>query len=214
MQKSDLESRILFEDNHLLVVNKPPGISTEGPKSDTLENQLAKMIKERETKPGKVFLRTVHRLDRLVSGIVVLAKTSKALARLHRQIREGDWVKSYLAKLEREPQEPKGELMHYLVKKDHRAEVVGDEKEGKWAKLVYEKRADGLYEITLITGRYHQIRAQFAAIDCPIVGDEKYGAKKVEGDEIALCHFKLAFTHPVRKDPLLFLLEWDWKPRD
>ncbi len=199
-----LDSEILFEDQHLLIIDKPPGLLTlpsEGVTDSALERGKA-YIKEKYQKPGNVFLHQVHRLDRSASGILVMAKTSKALSRLNEQIREGLWEKTYLARTERLPKQPQGELIHFLKKGDYRTEVVPEGTPlAKEARLTYKVREDGLLEIVLDTGRYHQIRAQLAAIGCPIRGDQKYGATtKGPSVGIDLHHWKLKFVHPVRKE--------------
>ncbi len=198
---------ILFCDNHLLVVSKPAGLSTqphEGADSSLLD--LAKAwIKEEFQKPGNVFLEPVHRLDRPVSGLVLFARTSKALSRLQQMMREHQIEKTYFAWVEGELPENQGVLEHFLVHDEHRARVVSaSHPQGKQARLSYIKRAQkqarSLLEIHLETGRYHQIRAQFSALGFPILGDLKYGSSSsLKNQRIALHSGRLKFLHPVTK---------------
>lgn len=192
------EEDIIYEDNHLLVIDKPRGWLTlpEGGVKDSALWAARDYLKEKYQKSGNVFLHQVHRLDRVASGILVFAKTSKALTRLNQQIREGDWEKEYLVRCEHLPKIPEGELVNQIRKGHHRAHIV--EKGGKEARLYYCVREDGMIVVQLYTGRYHQIRAQLAAIGCPICGDQKYGAKQRKGKEgIDLHHYRLQLTHPV-----------------
>ncbi len=194
-----LKERILFEDNHLIIVNKPAGISVLP--NEGMEDMLTLMkafIKERDKKPGDVFLHPVHRIDRWVSGIVVFAKTSKALSRLNEQIRENLWKKVYIAELIRKLPQTKGELIHHLCKREYIAEVYSQPRPySKEAILSFSHIRDNFYEVQLKTGRYHQIRAQMSFMKCPIVGDQKYGAPKTDSKEIHLHHTKLSLIHPV-----------------
>lgn len=197
--------QILYEDNHLIAVNKPAGLLTQPAEEgrESLEEQVKAWIKETYKKPGNVFLGVVHRLDKPVSGIVLFAKTSKALARLNDQIRAKRMKKVYFAIVEGCMSEDEGVLEHFLRHDDHRA-YVSDSKdvEAKPAKLRYRvlkvSEQTSEVEIELETGRYHQIRAQCAAVGCPIVGDTKYGSRlSFEAGAIALHHGKLTFEHPV-----------------
>jgi 23S rRNA pseudouridine1911/1915/1917 synthase len=159
-------------------------------------------IKKTYDKPGNVFLEPVHRLDKPVSGLVLFARTSKALSRLQAMMRQRQILKIYYAEVEGRPPQDAATLCHYLIHDEFRARVVSSNTPGaKEATLEY--RFDGnLLEIRLHTGRYHQIRAQLSAIGCPILGDEKYGAKgKREG--IALHHSRMEFIHPITKHPLI-----------
>lgn len=203
---------IIFCDNHLLVVSKPAGLSTqphEGSKSSLQE--LAKAwIKKKFQKRGNVFLEPVHRLDKPVSGLVVFARTSKALSRLQAMMREHQIEKTYFAWVEGSLPQKEGTLEHYLVHDEHKARVVEpSHKEAKFARLHYkqleEKKGKTLVEIRLETGRYHQIRVQFSAIGCPIVGDTKYANAAIrKNDRIALHSGRLKFVHPVSKELLSF----------
>jgi 23S rRNA pseudouridine1911/1915/1917 synthase len=197
---------ILFEDNHILVAVKPAGMLTQETdlEPESLTTLLKDFLKERDAKPGNVFLHAVHRLDRPVSGIVLFAKTSKALSRLNASMRERQTKKIYRARVEGVPSES-GELKHYLIKKEHRAVVVSENTSGaKAAHLKYRMVGDEV-EVELITGRYHQIRAQLSAMGCPILGDTKYGAHSpYSRPGIALRHCELTILHPVKKELQVF----------
>lgn len=196
---------ILYEDNHLLVVNKPAGLaSLPNDGMADIVTEVKAFLKERDEKKGNVFLQPVHRLDKSVSGILVMAKTSKALSRLNEQIREKRWKKIYIAELTKELPDEEGELNHFLCKRQFYADVYTTKKLfSKEAKLSYKHLHDRCYEIELFTGRYHQIRAQMGFVKCPIVGDEKYGAKKRKSKQLHLHHARLSFYHPVSKDQLI-----------
>lgn len=203
---------ILYEDNHLLIVNKHTGDLVQPDPSGTsaLEDQIKAFIKRRDAKPGEVFLGVVHRIDRPVSGAVIFAKTSKALARLNEMIREGRIRKVYWALTEQRPDPESGELRHYILRdaKSNRSKALdaprGDARE---ARLRYATRGAGthytLVEVELLTGRHHQIRAQLSKIGCPIRGDLKYGARRsLPGGGISLHSRCVEFEHPVRREPL------------
>lgn len=195
----------LYEDNHLLILNKPAGLLTQpsGTDQDSLEQQAKAWIKTIYHKPGNVFLEAVHRLDRPVSGIVVFCKTSKALSRLNAAMRSKQTHKIYWAWVEGSPPKAEGELEHYLLHDDFHARVVAEGyPEGKIARLRYRvlerKEQRTLVEIELETGRYHQIRLQMSAIGCPICGDQKYGSRfEYQPGAIALHHRSLTIPHPV-----------------
>lgn len=203
---------ILYEDNHLLVVNKHSGDLVQPDPSGTsaLEDQIKEFIRRRDAKPGAVFLGVVHRIDRPVSGAVLFAKTSKALARLNEMIRQGQIDKRYWAIVEQTPDPESGELRHYIVRdtKSNRSRACDAPKgDAKEARLRYETlgRSDHytLVEIELLTGRHHQIRAQLSKIGCPIRGDLKYGARRSNpGGGISLHSRSLSFDHPVRHEPV------------
>lgn len=204
--------KVIFCDNHLLVVFKPAGLSTQphpGNADDLLGHAKA-WVKKTYHKPGNVFLEPVHRLDKPVSGIVLFARTSKALSRLQQMMRERQMKKTYVATLEGTLLQETGTLEHFLVHDDYRARVVSaSHPEGKRAVLHYNvvERSQGttIVTIDLETGRYHQIRAQFAAIGHPILGDAKYGSSSSQKEgTIALCHTALTFLHPVTKEPLKY----------
>lgn len=202
--------QILYEDNHLLVVNKPAGILTQpsGTNQENLEDICKAWIKDTYHKAGLVFLEAVHRLDKPVSGIVVFARTSKALSRLNASIRAHQFNKVYCAVVEGSPTQPEGVLEHFLIHDDYQSRVVTEKTpQAKLCRLHYrllqknEKYA--LLEIILETGRYHQIRAQLAASGHPIVGDTKYKSRySFLPHTIALHHSRLQFPHPVQ-DKLL-----------
>lgn len=203
---------VIFCDNHILVVSKPVGLSTQPHPgaSSNLTDQAKEWVKKKYDKPGKVFLEPIHRLDKPVSGLVLFARTSKALSRLQELMRQRQISKTYFAWVEGKPPQPKGTLEHLLVHDEHKARVVtASHPEGKLARLHYtvvkQKEDSALVEIDLETGRYHQIRAQFSAIGCPVIGDSKYGSSlSPQDDRILLHHGRLKFTHPVTKDPLSF----------
>lgn len=201
---------ILYEDNHLLIVNKPTNIPVQADRSgdDDLLSLLKQDLKVRYKKPGNVFLGLVHRLDRPVGGVIAFAKTSKAASRLSDMIRRQTVDRSYMAVVKGRPRQNKATLKHFLLK-NHRKNVVKvvspSTKEAKKALLDYEvigeKESFSLLRIQLQTGRPHQIRVQLAAIDCPIVGDYKYGEKKHKGiPSIALMANQISFDHPTKKE--------------
>lgn len=196
---------VLYEDNHLLAMNKPPGLSTqESPGgSGSLEETAREYVREAKAKPGNVYLHAVHRLDRGASGVVLFSTTSKALARLNTAQRARAMTKIYHAVVDRDPPAAEGKLTHHLKHGSHRADVVLPDAPGaREATLTYRllasERGLHLLEVTLLTGRYHQIRAQLAEAGMPIVGDEKYGGTPRTGDGFALHHARLEFEHPVR----------------
>lgn len=198
---------VLYEDNHIIIVNKEPGEIVQGDKTgDTpLSETVKQWIKETHAKPGNVFLGVVHRLDRPVSGVVVFAKTSKALARLNQMFRDGQVRKTYWAVTRTAPQEPVARLEHWLtsVERNNKSYVSPRQTpDSKKAVLSYRQvaRSDRytLLEVNLETGRKHQIRAQLASIGCPVKGDLKYGDKRSNPDgSISLMARRIQFTHPV-----------------
>ena len=207
---ADISSRILYEDNHLLIVNKRAGEIVQGDKTgdEPLLELVRQYIKVSANKPGNVFCGLVHRIDRPVSGAVIFAKTSKALARMNALVKNRAMKKTYWAIVEQAPEEPEGTLLHYLRKNErtNTSEVSKVEREG-WqrAELFYRLLASGdryhLLEVDLHTGRHHQIRAQLSAIGCPIKGDLKYGAKRSNEDgSISLHARRVCFEHPVRHE--------------
>ena len=197
---------ILHADNHLLVVNKPPGLVTQPSAHHrvSLEGAAKEWIKATGGKPGNVFLHPIHRLDRPVSGVVLFARTSKALSRLQAALRRGECRRLYWAVVRGRPSRAAARLRHLLVHDSFKARVVpGPSAGAKEALLEYRVVARTgeltLLEVTLVTGRYHQIRAQLAAAGWPILGDEKYGDDTaLPGRTIALCHRELTVTHPTR----------------
>lgn len=198
---------VIYEDNHLLVVNKAPGEIVQGDKTgdEPLVESLKKWLKEKYAKPGNVFLGVVHRLDRPVGGLVVFAKTSKALARMNQMFRDGQVHKTYHAIVRNCPPKDEDMLTHQLVsvERNNKTYVArpGD-KDAKEARLRYRVIGHSdryhLVEVELLTGRKHQIRAQLAAIGCPVRGDLKYGDKRSNPDgSISLRAVEIAFEHPV-----------------
>lgn len=205
---------ILYEDNHLLVVNKHAGelVQADAAGEEGLEDAIKAFIRRRDSKPGDVFLGVVHRIDRPVSGAVVFAKTSKALVRLNEMIRLGEIDKRYWVITESLLPDEQGTLTHHIVRdgKTNRSYAHTSpqpKKESKEARLEYRMVAGStnyyLYEVRLLTGRHHQIRAQFSKEGAPIKGDLKYGSKRSDPDGgISLHSRRVSFVHPVRKEPL------------
>ena len=203
---------VLHEDNHLIVVNKRPGDIVQGDKTKDIPlSEIVKAhLKVKYDKPGNVYLGVAHRLDRPTSGIIVFAKTSKALPRLNKLFSEKEAVKTYWAVVKELPPEQEDTLIHWLVRNPkqnksyaHRLETANSKK----ASLTYRisQKLDNyfLLEIDLHTGRHHQIRAQMSAIGCPIKGDLKYGFDRSNKDgSIHLHARRLSFVHPVKKEPL------------
>ena len=203
---------ILYEDNHIIAVNKAPGEIVQGDKTgDTpLVDMLKQWLKEKYNKPGNVFCGVIHRLDRPVSGVVVFAKTGKALERFNEMLREHTFKKTYWAIVKDSPENPEGTLVHYLVRNEkmNKSFAYDTEKYGsKKAILSYRSIAHSdnytLLEVDLQTGRHHQIRCQLAAMGCPIKGDLKYGFTRSNRDgSISLHAHKVEFIHPVSKLPV------------
>lgn len=203
---------IIFEDNHLLAVNKPAGWLVQGDKTgdQTVTDWGKAYLKEKYNKPGAVFLHPTHRIDRPVSGAVLLARTDKALGRLTTMFREKRVQKTYLALVINPPDEYKATLRHFLWKDEKRNVVqvenhpFGDAKESITRyELIEQTGKWSLLQVWPITGRSHQIRAQLAAIGCPILGDLKYGAPAPLPDaSVALHSWKIELMHPVRQEPL------------
>lgn len=208
---------ILFEDNHLIVVNKRPGDLVQGDKTgDTpLPDILKAYIKEKYNKPGNVFLGVVHRLDRPTSGVVLFARTSKALERMNAAFKNHQVFKTYWALVEGVPEKREDRLVHYLKKnpKNNKSTAFARPTAGaKEAKLKYKTLNQGdrytLLEVALETGRHHQIRSQLNAIGCTIKGDVKYGARRAERDKSICLHaHKLTIVHPTTKETLEFTAE-------
>lgn len=204
----DLSSRILYEDNHLLIVNKKVGEITQGDKTgdECLAESYKAFIAQRDEKPGKVFMGIPHRLDRPVSGICILAKTSKALERMTAMFRDSEVHKTYWALCCNKPENPEGHLEDWLVRneKQNKSFVSGKKEGAKLAKLnykyLYSTQRYHLLEVELLTGRHHQIRCQLSHMGCCIKGDLKYGAPRSNPDGgICLHAHNIRFAHPVQK---------------
>lgn len=205
---------VIFEDNHLLVVNKSSGVLVQGDATgDVPLVELCKQyIKAKYQKPGEVFLGVVHRLDRPVSGVVVLARTSKSLERMNALFRDRDTQKTYWALVKNKPQQSEGKLVHWLLKDEKKNKTTAYKREtsgAQHAELSYRTigSAEGhwLLEVNPVTGRPHQIRVQLASMGCVIKGDLKYGDTQANVDGSICLHAKrLAFIHPVKKENVLF----------
>lgn len=199
--------KVLFEDNHIIIVSKNPGEIVQGDKTGdrTLADDVKAYIKEKYAKPGEVFLGVVHRLDRPVSGAVVFARTSKALARLNEMFRSGRVRKTYHAIVCREPEEAEATLTHWLTRNERQnkayayaQEVKGSKKAVLDYRLIGRSERYFLLEVNLHTGRHHQIRCQLAKVGCIIKGDMKYGAPRSNPDGSICLHARhVAFEHPV-----------------
>ena len=201
---------VLYEDNHIIVINKAAGEIVQGDKTGdkSLCDTMKLYIKEKYAKPGNVFIGLPHRLDRPVSGIVVFAKTSKALERLNRMFSEGSVKKIYWAMTKEKPQQPEADIDSWILRNEKMNKSFSYPKEVKGAKraLLHYKQIDAsqnynLIEVELKTGRHHQIRCQLASIGCPIKGDLKYGAKRSNPDGSISLHARyIEFIHPVSKE--------------
>ena len=204
--------QVLYEDNHIIVVNKAVGELVQGDcTGDTpLVDMVKRYLKDKYAKPGNVFVGVVHRIDRPAQGLVIFAKTSKALSRLNDMLRKGEIHKSYLAVVEGLRKEQSGRLVHYLVsdQRTNRTRVCAASVKGaQKAELIYRIVGTGdrysLLQIKLLTGRKHQIRCQLSATGTPIKGDLKYGSKRSNPDGgICLLAYRLQFIHPVSKQEI------------
>lgn len=204
---------VIYEDNHVIIVSKQSGEIVQGDKTGDkpLSETVKQYIKEAYAKPGDVFLGVVHRLDRPVFGLVLFARTSKALARLNAMFANGEVHKTYWAIVKNAPEQPEGTLTHWLVRNEKQNKSYAYDREvphSKKAVLDYRVigRSDNytLLEIDLKTGRHHQIRCQLAKIGCPIKGDLKYGAKRSNPDgSISLLSRTMQFIHPVSKKEIV-----------
>ena len=219
---------IIFEDNHLLVVIKPQNIPVQEDESkdEDMLRKLKKFLVEKYNKPGEAYVGLVHRLDRPTGGVMVFAKTSKAAGRLCEQIKTDEFEKTYLAVVSGKPRLDRARLVNFL-KKDERNNIVKIcpefETGAKKAELDYQVLASNdkysLVKVHLITGRSHQIRVQMAGINCPVVGDTKYGKEEKAKTNLALWATTLKFNHPVSKQRLTFKVfplqeEKPWKDFD
>jgi 23S rRNA pseudouridine1911/1915/1917 synthase len=203
---------ILFEDNHVIVINKRASDIVQGDKTgdETLPDKIKAYLKVKYDKPGNVFCGVVHRLDRPTSGAVVFARTSKALERLNAQFRDKETNKVYWAIVEQRPEKDKGVLIHFLKKNEKQnksyataTEVPGSKKAILHYQWLRSSERYHLLEIHLETGRHHQIRCQLAQLGCIIKGDLKYGAKRPNTDgSISLHARELTFTHPTSKESI------------
>ena len=206
--------KVIYEDNHIIVVEKPPNIPSQEDKTEDTDmlTIIKEYLKEKYNKPGNVYLGLVHRLDRPVGGVMIFAKTSKAASRLSNQVREKVFKKEYLAIVDGKPEKNKGTLENYLLKneKTNTSKIVKENTSGsKYAKLEYEvlkynEEIDlSLLKILLHTGRHHQIRVQLAGMGHSICGDQKYGTRG-RGKQISLWAYKLTIEHPITKESMTF----------
>lgn len=201
--------QVVYEDNHIIIVNKQSGEIVQGDKTGDrpLSETVKEYIKEKYAKPGNVFIGVVHRLDRPVAGLVIFARTSKALSRLNDMFRNGDIHKTYWAITANRPLADEGILTDWLVRNErqnksyaYKHEVPNAKKAVLGYKVIAHSERYHLLEIHLMTGRHHQIRCQLAAMGCPIKGDLKYGARRSNPDgSISLLARKIEFIHPVSK---------------
>lgn len=210
---SNFQIEVLYEDNHLIAINKKPSEIVQGDKTGDvpLSEKVKQYLKEKYNKPGEVYLGVTHRIDRPVSGVVLFAKTSKALARLNDMFRTKEIKKTYWAVVKNKPAQPTGHLIHYLKKNEQKnmsraydVETKGALKSELDYKLLFSSDNYHLLEINPHTGRHHQIRVQLSAIGCSIKGDVKYGFRR--GNEDASIHLharKAEFIHPVSKQSLV-----------
>ncbi|MBR3389916.1 MAG: RNA pseudouridine synthase [Prevotella sp.] len=204
--------QVVYEDNHIIIVYKESGEIVQGDKTgdEPLSERVKAYIKKKYAKPGDVFLGVVHRLDRPVSGLVVFARTSKALSRLNNMFRDGEVHKTYWALTKNLPPQEEGTLEHWLVRNEKQNKSYAYDREKPHAKrAVLKYRHIGstdnyhLLEVLLLTGRHHQIRCQLSSMGCPIKGDLKYGAQRSNPDgSISLLARKVEFVHPVSKQPI------------
>ena len=202
---------VLYEDNHIIVVVKPTNILSQSDITKDIDmlSLIKSYLKEKYHKPGNVYLGLVHRLDRVVGGVMVFAKTSKAASRLSNSIRENKFTKNYLAICHGKVNKL-GTFVDYLEKKDDYSTIVSDKEHGKLSELSYElieydsKNDLSLVKIKLKTGRHHQIRVQFSSRGYPLCGDQRYGDE--DKTQIALYAYELSFYHPTTKEKLTFTL--------
>ena len=209
--------RVLYEDNHVIVVVKEKDVLSQADKTHDIDmlTIIKKYLKEKYNKPGNVYLGLVHRLDRPVSGIMVFAKTSKAASRLSDQVRKKEIKKTYVAVVKGIIKKDEDTFVDYLLKLDNGNTIVTTKDNGKESVLTYKvlkrnyEKNETLVSIDLKTGRHHQIRVQFASRGYPLCGDQRYG--KSDKTQIALCAYKLEFIHPTTKQLMKFEIE---KPLD
>ena len=204
---------VLYEDNHLIAINKRAGdiVQIDDTGDESLDEKVKKYIAKKYDKPNGAFLGVVHRLDRPVSGVILFAKTSKALDRINKMFKAREMHKTYYAVVRKKPNPIAGTLIHYLIKnpqknvtKAHDREVAGSQRSELNYKLVGELDGYYLIEVDPITGRPHQIRVQLSTLGCPIVGDNKYGYPRGSlRKSICLHARRLQFIHPIKKEPIL-----------
>ncbi len=212
MRKNSIDRDILYEDNHLIIINKRPSDIVQGDKTgdEPLSEVLKSYIKLKYSKPGEAFLGVVHRLDRPVSGALVFARTSKSLSRLNIMLRDGEIRKVYWAVVKNKPPKTEDHLVQYLTRNEeknksyvHDHPVAGSQKSELIYRLIAQSDGYFLLEIKLLTGRHHQIRAQLSAMGCPVKGDLKYGFPRSNpGGFIHLHARTIEFLHPVKKEML------------
>ncbi len=205
---------IVYEDNHLILVNKKAGVPSQGDKTGDipLVEHVREYIRSTYEKTGNVFTGLIHRIDRPVSGLVLLAKTSKALERMNKQFHDQQIEKTYWAIVKQKPEQPEGKLVHWLTRhpqknitKAHKNEVPNSQRSELDYKLIASIENYHLLEVHPITGRQHQIRAQLSAMGCPIKGDIKYGFDRTNKDASICLHArKLEFEHPVKNEKVAF----------
>ena len=215
-----LKPKVIYEDNHLLIVEKPYGWLVQGDNTgdSTLTDWGTSYIRKKYNKPGNVFCQPCHRLDRPVSGLVIFARTSKALERMNKLFRDDEISKTYLAIVNDRPPQEQGTLTHWLEKDEKRNVTRAYQKQkgkSKKAELSYSLLSSmgkhSLLKVSPKTGRPHQIRVQLKSINCPIKGDLKYGFPKPNQDKsIDLHAFKLDFIHPVKKEPIRVFSKPKW----
>jgi len=213
--KDITDADILYEDNHLIAVNKRAGdiVQVDDTGDESLDEKVKKYIAKKYNKPNGAFLGVVHRLDRPVSGVILFAKTSKALERINKMFKGREMHKTYYAIVRKRPQPEAGNLVHYLIKnpaknvtKAHDKEVAGSQRSELNYKLVGERDGYFVIEVDPITGRPHQIRVQLSTLGCPIVGDNKYGYPRGSlRKSICLHARRLQFIHPVKNEPVLIV---------
>jgi 23S rRNA pseudouridine1911/1915/1917 synthase len=206
---------VLYEDNHLIAINKRAGdiVQVDDTGDESLDDKVKKYIAKKYSKPNGAFLGVVHRLDRPVSGVILFAKTSKALERINQMFKSREMHKTYYAVVRKRPVPESGTLVHWLVKdpkknvtKAHDREVNGSLRSELNYKLVGELEGYYLIEVDPITGRPHQIRVQLSTLGCPIVGDNKYGYPRGSlRRSICLHARRLQFIHPIKKEPILIV---------
>jgi 23S rRNA pseudouridine1911/1915/1917 synthase len=207
-----IDKDILYEDNHLIAINKRAGdiVQMDETGDESLDEKVKKYITKKYNKPNGAFLGVVHRLDRPVSGVILFAKTSKALDRVNRLFKSREMSKTYYAVVRKRPEPAEGNLVHWLIKnpqknvtKAHDHEVPGSLRSELNYKLVAELEGYYLIEVNPITGRPHQIRVQLATLGCPIVGDNKYGYPRGSLKKSICLHARrLRFIHPIKKEPV------------